>query len=176
MGVAGGDVARLVGLLVLYLGAIVAANRAVTVAGAWMAPVVAFGLIPIDLVVRDALHERWRHRHLALHMGLLIVAGGALSLLVAAPQVALASSVAFMCAATADTVVYAHILNRGGTRARARLRSNVVSSGVDSLVFVGLAFGLLPAVIATGWAAKVGGCVLWQGIIFREWVWRSAHR
>ena len=151
----------------LYLVAIVAANLLVAQFGPGIAVVNAFLFIGLDLTARDHLHEVWRGRGLVWKMALLIGAGSALSWLLNrdAGQIALASFVAFACAGVADAVVY-HLL---GDRAR-MLKingSNVVSAGVDSVIFPALAFGfpLLWGVMLGQFAAKVGGGFVWSLIL-----------
>ena len=151
----------------LYLVAIVAANLLVAQFGSSIAVINAFLFIGLDLTTRDHLHEAWRGRGLLWKMALLIGTGSALSWLLNrdAGQIALASFVAFACAGVADAVVY-HLL---GDRAR-MLKingSNVVSAGVDSVIFPALAFGfpLLWGVMLGQFAAKVGGGFVWSLIL-----------
>ena len=153
----------------LYLVAIVLANLVI----AWMGPSatiwVAFLFIGLDLTARDHLHDAWKGRGLVWKMGLLIGAGSVLSWVLNrdAGQIAMASFVAFACAGLADAIVY-HLL---GDRARLLKinGSNVVSAGVDSLVFPALAFGfpLLWGVMLGQFAAKVGGGFIWSLILHR---------
>ena len=153
-------------LAAIYLAAVVAANIAVAAFGPDSVVVVAFLFIGLDLTTRDELHDRWRGRRLWLRMFSLITAGGALSYLLApgTGQVAVASSVAFVCAGMADAIMYRLL----GSRSR-RLRvngSNVLGAGVDSLVFPTLAFGaFMPLVVAGQWLAKVGGGALWHEVL-----------
>jgi uncharacterized PurR-regulated membrane protein YhhQ (DUF165 family) len=102
-----------------------------------------------------------------LRMGALIVVGGAISwvLTPGAGQIAVASTVAFMAAATADGLVYALL----GDRAK-RLRvngSNVAGAAVDSVVFPAIAFGfpLLLPIMAGQFIAKVGGGAVWYEVL-----------
>ena len=164
-------------LVVLYLSAIVAANLSV----AWFGPAAsilnAFLFIGLDLTTRDALHDRWRHDHLWPRMLALIVTGGAISFALNADagQVAVASTVAFMAAGATDALVYRVL----GERSR-RLRvngSNVLSAGVDSLVFPTLAFGaLMPAIVLGQWLAKVLGGAIWLEVLSALSVWRDTRR
>ena len=156
-------------LVGLYLAAVVAANLTIAAFGPSAAIVVAFLFIGLDLTARDRLHDAWRGRQLVLRMGALIAAGGALSYLLnaASGPIAVASTVAFVAAATTDGVVYALL----GERSR-MLRingSNVVSSGVDSLVFPTLAFGgFLPLIVVGQFVAKVAGGFAWSLVIARD--------
>lgn len=152
--------------IILYLGAIVLANLSVFWFGQWATVVNAFVFIGLDLTTRDRLHEAWRGQHLVRNMALLILAGSLLTLVfnAAAWRIALASVVAFACAAVIDTVVYhrTHSVNR----------SNIASAAVDSLLFPTIAFGgFLPLVTLGQWTAKVAGGWLWLLILNR---WRHA--
>lgn len=153
-------------LIVMYLGAIVAANLTVAWLGPWVTPLTAFAFIGLDLVARDGLHDRWAGPGLWWRMLGLIAAGSALSwaLSGAAGRIALASLVAFAGAGVVDAVGY-HLLRR-----RARLvrmnGSNVPAAFVDSLLFPSLAFGAwLPLVVLGQFAAKVGGGFVWSLVL-----------
>jgi hypothetical protein len=94
-------------------------------------------MIGLALVLRDWLHELagWRWSLAA------VLVGGALSLLVSPPAIAVASAVAFTIAEMADLAVYAPLRARG--RPMAVLASGVVGSVLDSVIFVWLAFGAI---------------------------------
>lgn len=68
-----------------------------------------------------------------------------------------------------DTLIYLAL----GERSRlVRVNgSNVVSAGVDSVLFLGLAFGWPPlwAIVAGQFAAKVLGGFLWSIVLGRRW-------
>ena len=149
-----------------YLVAIVSANLIIVMLGPSASIVTAFVFIGLDLTVRDYLHEAWQGKGLVWKMGLLIAAGSVLSWVINrdAGPVALASFVAFASAGIADTAVYQ--LLRGKSRFLKVNGSNVVSSGVDSVVFPTLAFGgFLPLIVLGQFAAKVFGGAIWFGII-----------
>jgi uncharacterized PurR-regulated membrane protein YhhQ (DUF165 family) len=148
-----------VGLIFIYVAAMVTANLLVWWLGPWFSPVNAFVLIGLDLTLRDIMHERLSRSAL---MGV-IVAGGIITWLVnpAARWIAIASAVAFVAAALADWAVYS------GLRSRPWLvrsnGSNVVGALVDSVLFPTIAFGaFMPAIIALQFAAKVGGGAIWS--------------
>lgn len=152
--------------IMLYLGAIVAANLIITALGPSATIVTAFVFIGLDLTVRDHLHERWQNRGLAWKMGLLIAAGSMISygLNRSAGPIALASFAAFAAAGTADAVIY-HLL-RDRTRFLKINGSNVVSSATDSLIFPTLAFGqLMPLIVLGQFLAKVLGGAVWFFIL-----------
>lgn len=162
---------RLIGCLplALYLAAIVAANLSIAAFGPAASILNAFLFIGLDLSLRDSLHDRWRHDHLALRMGALIAAGGAISYVLNADAgiIAVASTVAFALAATADAVAYA-ILGDRSFMVRAN-GSNIVGAAVDSVVFPTIAFGgFLPAVVLGQFAAKVAGGFVWS-LVIRRW-------
>lgn len=152
--------------IIMYLTAIVAANLTTATFGPDWSIVNAFLFIGLDLTARDKLHDAW-HGHLRCNMALLIISGSALSALlnIQALQIAVASTLAFGCAAAVDTLAY-HVL-----REQARLvkvnGSNVFSAAVDSLVFPLAAFGWPPlwGVCAGQFMAKVCGGFIWSVIL-----------
>lgn len=153
-------------LILLYLLVIVAANLSVAAFGPTISILNAFLFIGLDLTTRDTLHERWL-TNLWRNMALLIATGSLLSALLnwQALPIAIASCVAFAVSAIADTLVYSALHNR------AKLvkinGSNVVSAGVDSILFPALAFGfpLLISIMIGQFIAKVGGGFLWSIIL-----------
>lgn len=160
--------------VLLYLAAIVLANLSVAQFGPAVSILNAFLFIGLDLTMRDALHERWHHDHLALKMAALILTGSALSALLNynALRIALASCVAFGAAASVDTLAYIVLRQR---HPLVKMNgSNVISAAVDSLVFPALAFGfpLLWGVMVGQFVAKVGGGALWS-IVLQALRWRA---
>lgn len=155
-------------LIGLYLGAIVLANLSVAQFGAGVTILNAFLFIGLDLTTRDMLHERW-HAHLWRNMALLILSGSALSALLnwQSLPIAIASCGAFAAAGIADTLVYAAL----GDRAKlVKINgSNLISAGVDSLVFPLLAFGfpLLWGIVIGQWVAKVLGGFVWSWVLIK---------
>lgn len=130
-------------------------TRKATLAAAFLATILLanyvtsrYGLVPVgfglmatagtyfaglSFVIRDSLQDaagkRWTLAVIAL--------GAALSFLVAAPFIALASAVAFGLAETADLLIYTPLRRRGYLRAA--VASNVVGAFVDSVVFLTIA-------------------------------------
>lgn len=156
-------------LIIAYLVAIVIANLTVTAFGPGVTIVNAFLLIALDLTARDALHERWHGRNLWLKMLALIGTGSILSaaLNVNAGSIALASFAAFAAAGVVDTLIYA-LLGSRSKLVKAN-GSNLVSAGVDSLVFPLIAFGaFLPGIVIGQWLAKVIGGAFWSWVLLRE--------
>lgn len=155
-------------LITIYLGAIVAANLLVVQFGPSISILNAFLFIGLDLTTRDALHERWTS-NLWLKMFALIAAGSLLSWFLNrnAGPIALASFVAFAGAGIADTLVYQVLGDK--SRLVKMNGSNIVSAGVDSLIFPTLAFGfpLLWGIVAGQFAAKILGGGIWAYVITR---------
>ncbi|MGW1802207.1 VUT family protein [Streptomyces sp. NPDC001984] len=128
--------------LVAYIATIPAANLAVTHFGAvsvglgYMAPAGVY-LVGLALVLRDLAREATgRTAVLAA-----IAIGTVLSYLLADPNLAMASAVAFAVAETLDFAVYEPLRQRG--LLTAMLASNAVGLLADSLLFLTLAFGNL---------------------------------
>lgn len=94
-------------------------------------------MIGLALVLRDLVQRR-----LGLRFAFAaIVAGTALSALVAPPALVLASAAAFLISETADLAVYTPLQKRG--LVAAVIASSLVGLVVDSIVFLWLAFGSL---------------------------------
>lgn len=155
--------------ITIYLVAIVIANLTV----AWFGPSViiinAFLFIGLDLTARDKLHEAWDNKGLIWKMGLLILAGSVISYALNkdAGRIAIASFSAFALAAVADTIIY-HLL-RDKIRLVKVNGSNLVSAGVDSIVFPTIAFGVfMPWIVLGQFVAKVLGGFVWSLILFRK--------
>lgn len=153
-------------LVAVYLVAIVAANLLVARYGPSVVILNAFLFIGWDLVARDRLHEAWAGRGLVWRMGVLILAGSALSYLLNrdAGPIAAASFVAFLLASIADWLIF-HALRNRPWMVRSNL-SNVAGALVDSIVFPTLAFGvLMPAIVAGQFVAKVLGGFVWSWLL-----------
>jgi hypothetical protein len=152
-------------LIGAYLIAICAANLAVARWGVAAEIPAAFVLIAFDLTVRDALHERWRGRHLWLRMAALIGSGSALSYLLnrESASIALASCVAFGAASVGDALAF-HLIP--GSWLRRVNGSNLVGAALDSLLFPTLAFGVwMPLVVLGQFMAKVVGGGIWSLVL-----------
>lgn len=159
-------------LVVLYLAAIVIANLTVAAFGPGVSILNAFFLIGLDLSTRDALHERWQHRHLLPKMAALVAVGSILSWLLNrdAGRIALASAVAFGAAAIVDGVVY--WMARRSSRLTRMNASNSVSAAVDSILFPTIAFGgFMPLITLGQYVAKVGGGAIWGWLLARYMNW-----
>ena len=94
-------------------------------------------MIGIALVLRDLVQRR-----LGVGVAVLaILAGAALSALLAPPSLVLASAAAFLLSELADLAVYTPLARRG--LIAAVVASSLVGLVVDSIVFLWLAFGSL---------------------------------
>lgn len=115
-------------------------------------------MIGLALVLRDAVH-----RLLGWQAALgAILAGAALSALVAPPALVVASATAFMLSELADFAVYAPLARR--RLVLAVLASGVVGAAVDSALFLMIAFGSLTylpgQVVGKLWATIAAAIVL----------------
>jgi hypothetical protein len=157
-----------IALVLTYLAAIVAANLIITEAGPTYSVYTAFGLVALDLVLRDAIHDRFGGRGRIAVMAVLVVAGSVVSYIInaKAQQIALASSVAFAAALTVDAIVY-HLARKQTWAERSNI-SNIAGSAVDSAVFVAVAFpGFLWSVAFGQFTAKVAGGVIFVLLLER---------
>jgi hypothetical protein len=127
-----------------YLLSIVAANVASVVCPPLMvgALLVPAGTVfaGASLTARDLVQDTLG----APAVAVAIVAGTGLSGVLASPQIAVASVVAFTISETVDALVYTRLRRR--TRLGAIAGSNSVGLVVDSVLFVPLAFGSIAAV------------------------------
>lgn len=108
------------------------------------AAVLAVGLA---LVARDVLHEVAG----LVWVATAIAVGTVLSAVLADPKIALASGLAFVLSEVLDLVIYQRLRSRGW--APAALVSSYVGAGLDSLVFLAVAFGSM-AFLPGQWIGK----------------------
>ena len=106
-------------------------------------------LVGVMIAVRDALHEQVGIKGTFV----LIVLASLVSTLLAPPALAVASGATMLLAESADALVYQRVRRRG--RALAATASNIVSSFMDSAVFLVIAFGVAEA-IRGSYALTVG--------------------
>jgi uncharacterized PurR-regulated membrane protein YhhQ (DUF165 family) len=145
----------------VYALAMTLANLSIAHFGPAVIPLNAFVLIGLDLALRDCLHIRIK----AWQMLVLIACSGLITYLLnpAAGQIAIASAVAFIAAASVDWAVFSAMRGSWMTRANA---SNIAGAAVDSVVFPALAFGGLdPLIVAQMFVAKVAGGALWSWLL-----------
>jgi uncharacterized PurR-regulated membrane protein YhhQ (DUF165 family) len=163
--------------IALYLISIFVANTALVIFGnnpifLTFTPsmISAFFLIPINLTVRDSLHDKWGQKNLVRNMFLLILSGSVLSTLfnLNALPIAVASFFAFLAAGLTDTLVYSRLFEKSQL---VRMNgSNLASSFVDTFVFLNIAFGFTPFnIILLEWLIKFSGGVLWSLILTRRY-------
>ena len=163
-------------LIGAYLAAIVAANLTTATWGAEWSIYNAFLLIGLNLSTRDRLQDLWGV-HRFRNMAILIGAGSALSYGASvwlAPEaipsdtvakIALASCVAFLVAETFDAISY-YLLRRREWLERSNT-SNLVGAGLDSVIFVSIAFGWTWEIIFAQFCAKVAGGFIWSLVLQR---------
>ncbi len=150
-------------LVAAYLTSVVAANLLITKWGPGATLITAFLFIGLDLTSRDALHEAWQHKRLAVKMTALILTGSLLSYALnrEAALIALASFIAFAAAGLTDALCY-HVLREKLWLIKVN-GSNVFSALVDSLLFPTLAFAaFMPEIVAGQFLAKVAGGFVWS--------------
>ncbi|SDM99481.1 hypothetical protein SAMN04488074_13124 [Lentzea albidocapillata subsp. violacea] len=146
-----------------YVGTVALANYTST-----SSPAVILGplIIPagtlwagMTFTLRDLLHETLGPSGVTV----VVAAGAGLSWLLASPQIAVASVVAFAVSEALDSALYAML--RPSSRIRAVLASNLAGLVVDSLLFVPLAFGSFAAapgqVVGKAVATLLTLAVLW---------------
>lgn len=142
----------------LYIALIFATNFGFAHLGPSWPVFVAVGL---TLVARDFVHAR-HGRWASLGM---VAVGAAVSFVLAAPAVAVASVIAFAVAEVLDLTVFELVRRAGGPLAV--LASGIVGSVVDSAVFLTIAFGSLAffgVQVEGKIAATVGAAaLLWVG-------------
>ncbi|MEC3974968.1 VUT family protein [Amycolatopsis sp. H20-H5] len=126
-------------VLAAYVGTIVTANWAST---HWSALLVGVVAVPAGTLwagatftLRDMLHECLGPRGVLAA----IAAGAGLSWLLASPQIAMASVLAFTVSELVGSIVYGRL--RAWSVLGAVIGSNMVGLGIDSVLFVPLAFG-----------------------------------
>lgn len=126
-------------LVGLYLAMAVCANGLVGYFGPVILPFTALAMIPFELTVRDVLHERWHGSFVKLSA--LVVAGSAVSWMVAPLAVCVASASGFFLSGLSDWLVYLSM--QGQPKNRKMIGSNSVSAIVDSMAFQLIAFGVI---------------------------------
>ena len=147
--------------------ALVSANLAIIEFKEYAFYLVGFLLIPLDMVLRDILHERWKDNNITLRMFGLILVGGVITWLFNHDTliVAVASVSAFTTSMTVNAGVYQLMLN---TSKFVRMNtSNFFASIADSLVFTLLFFGFDPWIVVIQSLIKFSGGLLFT-LIFKN--------
>jgi uncharacterized PurR-regulated membrane protein YhhQ (DUF165 family) len=147
--------------LILYVATIVMANVATA---HWGLVPVGFGLVVtagtyfagFALLARDIVQEA---AGVVLVLGGIAV-GGLLSWVMATPQLAIASALAFGLAEVADLAVYTPL--RGHGFSRAAMASNIVGAVVDTFVFLWVAGFPITVNVVTG---QLVGKLLWATLV-----------
>lgn len=140
---------------------VILANLLVAAFGPSISILNAFLFVGLALTTRDRLHDLW-HEHLVRNMILLVATGSFISWLMGAGQVAIASAVAFALSEGVDAISYSLL---GNKRKMVQINgSNVLSAGIDSLMFPILAFGfpVLWLIVVGQFVAKVAGGFFWS--------------
>jgi uncharacterized PurR-regulated membrane protein YhhQ (DUF165 family) len=154
--------ARRYGAAVAFIAAVVAANWLTSEFG--FVPV-GFGLVAtagtyaagFALVARDGIHDALGLRGVAVA----ILVASLLSYLLADPRIAVASYLAFTLSEIADTFVYAPL--RARRWRTAVVLSSIVGATIDTVVFLGVAFGTA-AITSSAVAGQLVGKVLWVAV------------
>ncbi len=151
---------------VLYVAAIVAVNYGFTVIppvilpGGVVWPPVAL-LVGLVFVLRDFAQREAGHYVIAA-----MLLGALLSYVMAGPEVALASTAAFLASEFADWAVYSFT---GRTLSQRVLWSSAVSTPLDSAVFLwGIGLFSLPVLAAMTASKMVGALIVWWLLRRRE--------
>lgn len=171
------DRALVASLVVAYLAVIVGANLSVATWGPAALALTAWVLIPFDMTAKDSLQLIWIEKgrlSLTLKLAALIGAGALLTWLIFAQArtIAIASCVAFACAATLDAIVF-QVTRKRLSRLKRVNTSNLVAFVADSVIFQTLAFGAFdPWVGASQIGAKTVGGFVWSIVIART-LWRT---
>jgi len=145
---------------ILYLGCILLAD---ILAARWIislpfglsVPAGVFAIAPV-FTLRDEIHERWGRRGAYVLIALASALSWALSVATGSAllaRVTLASVIAFVVNEALDTEIYHQLRRR--SRLAAILGSNAVSAAVDSVLFIGIAFGLDWSLIVGQYVVKM---------------------
>lgn len=147
--------------VLIYIGALICANLSVAAFGPAVTPINAFLFIGLDLALRNWLGMSYTPQRM---LGLIATAGAASYLLnPASGMIAVASVVAFVCAALVDWLTFRTITGAWFRRCMGGVAAGAL---VDSIVFPTLAFGaLMPEIVAAQFAAKVFGGAMWAAVI-----------
>jgi hypothetical protein len=160
-------------VLAAYVGTIVTANWAST---HWSALLVGPVAVPagtlwagVTFTLRDLLHECLGPRGVLAA----IAAGAGLSWLLASPQIAVASVLAFTVSELVGSIVYGRL--RAWSVVGAVIGSNLVGLGVDSVLFVPLAFGSFALVPGQVLGKTVATVLTVTVLVAAKTVWRAVR-
>jgi len=165
-------------LIAVYVGGIVLANGLVTAFGQPALPFTAFFLIPMDLVVRDLLQDRWQisstSSKLRTRMLLLIAVGSLISFVttIGSSRIAAASMVAFAITGVIDAATYQMMIRYG--RVFRINAATIIAAFTDSIVFAAIAFDHVDdSLVLVQAATKIVGGFVWSLLLFRYFIKRS---
>lgn len=155
-------------IVLLYLVVIVIANITVSIWGPSVAVLNAFLLVGFSLTSRDRLHDSWHGDKLKIKMAILIITGSAISFVLGAGKIAIASMIAFAFSELVDATVYSKMYNKN--KLYQVNMSNIASSGVDSVIFPLIAFGFPPLVVIMllQFLAKIFGGFAWSIVLAKN--------
>lgn len=152
--------------LVLIFGATISlANLIVWASGdwaPWVSLVCAFVLVGLDMVIKDALQDRWG---VSWRLLLMIAGGGVAGLLApGSARICAASVAAFTVSALVDVAVFAALAQSP----RRYVASNAASALVDSSLFLWLGLGVFGWPVLAQTITKIAGAALWQRLLSRR--------
>lgn len=158
-------------LVLIYIGMIAVANGVVTRYGQEALPFTAFLMIPLDLVVRDLLQDRWQLRQrwmMYICMLILILTGSLVSYLttIASNRIATASMVAFCVTGIIDLLTYQSMIKLG--RIFRINAATIIAAFSDTLIFLAIAFDEHDAFLAAAQIiTKCCGGLFWSLLLYR---------
>jgi len=158
--------------MILYVGFIILAD---VLAARWIIPLPfglfvpagVFAIAPI-FTLRDSIHRKYGAKHVVILIMIASVLSYGFSIVFGSPmlgKVTIASVIAFIVSEYSDTLIY-H-LTRHQTWMNRVMKSNAVSTFLDSIIFIGLAFGLVIPLVLGQYIVKmlIAGVV---GLILRK--------
>lgn len=151
----------------IYLLAAVLSNLVATYFGVKAIFYVAFFIIPLDLLSRDVLHQRWHGNHVFLRITSIILVGSVLSYILNkdAQVIAIASFCSFLGAGLVDMFVYQFFYKKP-LFIKMNL-SNLFAAFADSVLFITIAFGFNWKYILIQTAVKFLGGLIWSYLYIR---------
>lgn len=160
-------------LITAYIGAISLANVVVWASGPWapwVSLVCGFGLIGLDMVLKDALQDRYG---VSWRLLLLIVGGGVAGVLApGSARICAASVAAFLASAIVDVAVFAALARSP----RRYVASNAASALVDSSLFLWFGLGVFGWPVLAQTLTKIAGAALWGRALSRYFAARHPVR
>ncbi|MFX0208403.1 MAG: VUT family protein, partial [Candidatus Hodarchaeota archaeon] len=118
-------------------------------------PAGVFAIAPI-FTLRDAIHKKYGYKRVTILIFVASIISYGISILLGNEllgKVTIASVIAFLVSENADTFVY-HVFRKDTWLSRV-IKSNSVSTLLDSIVFIGLSFGLVWSLILGQYIVKI---------------------